>query len=166
MAHCARQEEAKLQTINMWELLKQHKRSIRELPEVPEKKWSRECRLEAHKGVHGTETHMGLSSSSGHTTGANYTDLQFSMFQKRFIAHQVLSSAICISLEMTSSVSYKGKKPHVSTYLRDQLASSCQTDMFKGETKEISHKNNGLTLTADLSLENVIFWSSAIHHAV
>lgn len=110
------------------------------------------------------DTH-GLSCS-GHTTGANYTALQFSMFQKGFTANQVLSSAICISLEMTSSVAYEGKNPHVSTYLRDQLSSSCQTDMLKGERKEIPHKNNGLTIMASLSLQNVYFRSSAIHHAV
>lgn len=119
-----------------------------------------------HKGVHGTETCTDLSASSGHTTGSNYTKLQFSLFQKGFTAHQVLCSAICVSLEMTSSVAFKGKKPHVSTYLRDQLASSCQTDMLKGERKEISHKNNGLTTMEYLSLENIIFWTSAVHRAV
>lgn len=73
------------------------------------------------------------------------------MFQKGFTAHQVLSSAICIGLEMASSAA------HLSTYLRDQLGTSSQTLMLKGERKEISLKNNGLTITSGLRLQNVIF---------
>lgn len=123
---------------------------------------------QTRRGEDGTETAQtsAFPASSGHTTAANYTDLPFSLFQKGFAAHQVLGSAICVSLEMTSSVAFKGKKPHVSTYLRDQLASSCQTDMLEGERKEISHKNNGHTTMADLSLGNIIFRTSAVHRAV
>lgn len=53
----------------------------------------------------------------------------------------------------------------MSTYLRDQLASSCQTDTLNAERKEISHKNNGLTTMAGLSLENTVFRTSAVHRA-
>lgn len=109
---------------------------------------------------------MGSSFCSGHSTGASYTDLQLPVLQKGFTAHQVLFFETCIRLKMTSRVAYKGKKTHMSTYLREQLASFCQTDMFEAERKEIPHKKNGLTIMAGLSLQNVIFWLSSIHHAV
>lgn len=109
------------------------------------------------------DRHTTASPISSQTTGANYLHLQFSLFQKGFTAHQALCSAICLSLEMTSSVAFKGKKPHVSTYLRDQLASSCQADMLKGERKKPHIKIMGM---ADLSLENMIFQTSAAHRAV
>lgn len=69
--------------------------------------WKHVC---MHKSIHGTDTRTCFHSSSGHIIAASYIDLQFSLFQKGLTVHQVLCSAICVSLEMTSSVTFKGKK--------------------------------------------------------